>query len=268
MKTMNFSRNQGIVSSPRRARKGFSIIEVAIAMGVVTLLMTTFLGVFGPAQKNILRTLSTKDANRMKDTLSNEMSVLRPTEYASTSSSSSGKYKSSFDKAYSMIEGSHDKSSAVLMYQYKADPTADGDNDGILDAYDDSGSGGGIQGKDYIVQTAVRTLGIDDALIQEELAAEAVEGSVFVIRMSQLVKDTTSSTSDKLVLTASSSSTIVDPDSGSSVSGPDDYPKAVIAFRAEFFRLKSNNFQYIDSANWDFNTIGNAITEANMAVRR
>ena len=259
MKLLTPSANNNQLTHSHRTnkiRKGFSIVEVAIAMGVVTLLLTTFLGVFGPAQKNIQRALSTKDANRMKDTLSKEMSVLR---------SSDTSYTNSFEKAFRMIEGSHDSNKAVLMYQYKANPV-DNDNDGILPAYtgDD-----GIQGRDYIIQTAVRTLGVDDTKISEELSAEVVDGVVFAVRMTQLIKDTTNSSPDKLVLTARDDSGITDPDNpGADIGNPADFPKAVIAFKAEFFRLKSNNSQYISSGAWNFKNIGNAVTEVNMAVRR
>ncbi len=233
----------------RRVRKGFSILEVAIAMGVVTLLLTTFLGVFGPAQKNIQRSLSTKDANRMKDALSNEMSILRVSNTADDSS---------FEKAYRMITDSYDETKAVLLYQYKADPTADPDEDGIFDAYTGAD---GIQGRDYIVETAVRSIGVDDTLIQAELAPKVVEGPVFVVRMSQLVADTNG-------LVARSAAGIVDPDSGATVTDADAYPKAVIAFRAEFFKLNVNKHAYVTGGSWDLNEMGNAVTEVNMAVRR
>jgi hypothetical protein len=259
MKLLHFSRNRHVTDkrhnlSATKTRKGFSIVEVAIAMGVVTLLLTTFLGVFGPAQKNIQRALSTKDASRMKDTLSNEMSILRSSDTAFTSS---------FEKAFRMIESSHDKTSAVLMYQYRANPV-DTDDDGILPAYDGVD---GIQGRDYIIQTAVRTLGVDDTKIEAEL--QVVEGSVFVVRMTQLIKDTAASTAGKLVLTARSTSGITDPDNpGADITDPALYPKAVIAFSAEFFKISANKFGFINSDNWDFDKVGNALTEVNMAIRR
>jgi len=254
MKLLTFSPNKNNSLRPRRvrSRKGFSIVEVAIAMGVVTLLLTTFLGVFGPAQKNIQRALSTKDANRLKDALSNEMSILRSSDTA---------YTSSFDKAFKMIEKSHDSTKGVLMYQYKAIPLDD-DNDGILPPFtgDD-----GIQGKDYIIQTAVRTLGVDDDKIEAELAPKVVDGPVFVVRMSQLIKDTANSAA----LTARDSSGITDPDTpGSDITDSAMFPKAVIAFRAEFFKLSANKFGFVSSDNWDFDAVGNAVTEVNMAIRR
>jgi len=266
MKLLHFSRNRHVTDkrhnlSATKTRKGFSLVEVAIAMGVVTLLLTTFLGVFGPAQKNIQRALSTKDASRMKDTLSNEMSILRSSDTAFTSS---------FEKAFRMIESSHDKTSAVLMYQYRANPV-DTDDDGILPAYDGVD---GIQGRDYIIQTAVRTLGVDDTKIEAEL--QVVEGSVFVVRMTQLVRDP-DSTATKLILSAWADADdvpiagITDPDDpgvDNFITDPDLYPKAVIAFSAEFFKISANKFGFINSDNWDFDKVGNALTEVNMAIRR
>ncbi|MFT5632857.1 MAG: Tfp pilus assembly protein PilV [Rubritalea sp.] len=286
MKLLHFSRNRHVTDkrhnlSATKTRKGFSLVEVAIAMGVVTLLLTTFLGVFGPAQKNIQRALSTKDASRMKDTLSNEMSILRSSDTAFTSS---------FEKAFKMIKNSHDSNKAVIMYQYRADTAAnsDSDGDGILSAYLATD---GIQGKDYIIQTAVRTLG-SSTTIEDEL--KAVNGPVFAIRMTQLVRDP-DSTATKLILSAWADAGdvpiagITDPDSpdtgnkypdpdGKDATDPkDDYPKAVIAFRAEFFKLSANKFGFINGGKWTLDTenipegmvsMGNALTEVNMAIRR
>lgn len=252
MKLTNFQTDS---ASKNKIRRGFSIVEVAIAMGVVTLLLTTFLGVFGPAQQNITRALSSKDANRMKDALINEMSILRASDTS---------YNSSFDKAFKMLERSHDSRQAVLMYQYKAKPEDD-DNDGILPAF--AGTGG-IQGRDYIIQTAVRSVGVDDVKLQSELAAESVDGSVFVVRMTQLVRDPSSSDTN-LILSPRDTSGITDPNNpGPDITAAENYPDAVIAFRAEFFRLKSNNFNYITSGAWNFENIGNSVSEINMAIRR
>jgi len=127
----------------------------------------------------------------------------------------------------------------------------------------------GIQGKDFIIQTAVRRL--DDPRLEDELGE--VEGPVFVVRMTQLVKDP-AATDDKLILSAWNTNNVLkggitDPDEpGSVIDNHLDFPKAVIAFKAEFFRLRANKFNYVTSSNWDFQTIGNAVTEVNIAVRR
>ncbi|MFT5906066.1 MAG: hypothetical protein ACI9E1_001671 [Cryomorphaceae bacterium] len=266
MKSLTFSLNKlnSLRAHRVKSRKGFSIVEVAIAMGVVTLLLTTFLGVFGPAQKNIQRALSTKDASRMKDTLSNEMSILRPTEVTP-----SGPYSTSFEKAFRMIKESHDEAKAVLMYQYRADALAD-PTDGILPPY--AGSDG-IQGRDYIIQTAVRTLDVDAVKIKDEL--KVVDGPVFVVRMTQLVDN--DATDGQLILTAWTEAGVTNPDLPSAQLTAATYPKAVIAFRAEFFKLSANKEGFIYGGKWTFESdtvpagkvsVGNALTEVNMAIRR
>ena len=70
------------------SRKGFSLVEVVIAIGIVAMLLTTFMAVFGPAQKNINKALGSADANRLVHTLENEMAILRPGEEAAYNSSS------------------------------------------------------------------------------------------------------------------------------------------------------------------------------------
>lgn len=237
-------------------RKGFSIVEVAIAMAVVTLLLTTFLGIFGPSQANIQRALSTKDANRLKDALTNEMSIRRSTD-ADTSS---------FVKAFRMISNSHTKATAVLMYEYRANAQAD-TTTGILPAYTGTT---GVQGSDYIIQTAVRALGADTATITSELAA--VEGPVFVVRMTQLVDNDIAD--GQLILSAWAEADgtlkpgITDPENPSAILTAVTYPKAVVALRAEFFKLKANKLGFVTSTNWDFPSLGNPVSEANIAIRR
>jgi len=196
-------------------RKGFSIVEVAIAMGIVTLLLTTFLGVFGPAQNNIQRAIGAQDISRMKDALSTEMSIYRSSEQMN--------YDNSFDKAFEMLKGSSDPNMAILVYQYKA-LLQDTDDDGILPPYTGDN---GVQGRDYIIQTAVRRLDVDST------AAE-----------------------------------IVNPDGGGEAQNSTDYLSAVLTFKADFYRLRVNKFEYVAGGAWDFSNIGGVLTSINMAVRR
>ncbi len=247
-------------SSSARERHGFSLVEVAIALGVVTLLLTTFLGVFGPAQKNIQRSLNIKDANRMKDALYKEMSVLRTSDQGAGGGALTG----SFDKAFQMISSSHEQAKAVLLYQYKAQLT-DNDDDGILPPYTGSD---GIQGQDYVVETAVRSM--TSGFLQSELAPGVIDGPVFVVKMTQLVKR-----SDGAALEAwqDGSGTLIagitDSDNpGAKIAQSADYNKAAIAFKAEFYKLRSNAYNFVSGSNWDFGSLGNSVTDVNMAIRR
>jgi len=247
----------------KKATRGFSIAEVAIAMAVVTLLLTTFLGLFGPAQKNIQRALSSKDANRLKDALVNELSILRPTEVGDDPEN--GEFSSAFEKAFYMISNSHDENKAVLIYQYRAE-LEDDNNDGILPVYLGAD---GIQGKDYIIQTAVRDRDVNESIVEDEL--EAVDGAVYVVRMTQIVYETPTGGEARLTVWKDRddfNAGITDPNSPSSAVDFEDFTEAVISFRAQFFRLSVNKGGFVLDGSWDFDSIGNTVAEANMAISR
>jgi len=243
-----------------KARKGFSIVEVAVALGVVTLMLTTFLGIFGPAQKNVQVALSSKDANSMKDELSNEMSVLRTSQT----------YDNSFDKTVKYILESHDPTTAVVVYRYKALPQSAANNtSGLLPAFGQNNEPPGIPGRDFIVQTAVRKLDqqTENDIMAQELSGRSIDGPVFVVRMTQLITDPDDDTN---LILSTSTGTLLDPNDGTPVPGndPAQYDDGVISFRAEFFKLPSNRFEFVDSSGWVFDDLGSPVIEANIAVRR
>ena len=60
-----------------RNRHGFTLMETVIAIGVVAVLLTTFLAVFGPASAGIRRALSAQEAGRLTNSLERELSSLR-----------------------------------------------------------------------------------------------------------------------------------------------------------------------------------------------
>ena len=238
-----------------KSSRGFSIVEVAVAMGVVTLMLTTFLGIFGPAQKTVQRSLSTKDASAMKDALNNEFSILREQEKIDL------EVTTAFGKAVNFITESHNLDTTVLVYRYKAEPV-DPDNDGILPAYTEIG---GIPGQDYVVQTAVRKFRIGEdlnPLVASELAVESVDGPVFVVRMTQLLNNTNSD-----LILSTQLDQLLDPDDHNIVSVA-TYDDAVIAFRADFYQLPSNALGFVNSNSWNFDTIGSPVVSANIASRR
>ncbi|GAA5494843.1 hypothetical protein Rhal01_01007 [Rubritalea halochordaticola] len=246
-------------STKLNTTKGFSLVEVVIAMGIVAILLTTFFAVFTPAQRNIQRSLGIKDANRMASALENEMAVLRP-------GGESSNYSSAFDKAFEWIKNSNSPDTAVLVYQYTAVPSqsdAQMNPDGTPQAYNTARERG-VPGKDYITFTAVRSLKDSSArtLIEQELVPGVVTGGVYVVRMTQLVPKEDGS------LGLGSEGQIVDPDTESGVGTSDDYQQAYVAFQADFFRLKSNQAGYVLGGSWNFDNLGKAVASRNMAVRR
>lgn len=244
--------------------KGFSIVEVAVAMGVVTLMLTTFLGIFGPAQRNVQRALSSKDAAAMRDALTTELAVLRTTDTT---------YDNAFHKAVDFMIGSQVKDTAVLVYRYKAEPNSTSDS-GILPPYTGSD---GIPGKDYIVQTAVRKLGLNDTQITAELSTRSIAGPVFVVRMTQLVNDADGVLEQSTDVKSLRNPAIGNPDSDTAQeTNYSDYTGAVVPFRAEFYQLPVNQASFVVNGNWMFdfssgsdeNTLGGAVLDVNMAFRR
>ena len=65
---------------------GFTLVEVAIAMGMMAVMISSFMVVFGPSIKGIDKSLSAKEADRLTNALELELSVLRngddPTRHA------------------------------------------------------------------------------------------------------------------------------------------------------------------------------------------
>lgn len=255
---MKLSKSPQLNQRKTRKRKGFSLVEVIIAIGIVALLLTGFLGVFGSAQRSINRSLGVKEANMLKDSLETEMSTLRTGEVDSNGTA----YANSFHKAFEMIKESTDASNAILIYQYKANPV-DNDEDGILPPFtgDD-----GIQGKSYLTQVAVRKKGVSDDLMEDELTSKTVVGSVYAVRMTQLLKEPTSGDLEL----STNVGQIWHEVNGTNTQALShtDYNSAVITFQAEFFKVKSNSFGFVNSSNWDFTNMGNPVAVVNMAVRR
>ncbi|WP_018970062.1 type IV pilus modification PilV family protein [Rubritalea marina] len=249
-----------------KPHSGFSLVEVVIAIGIVAILLTTFMSVFGPAQQKIGKALSIADANRLVSTLEGEMATLRPTEQSDYVASGTG--ASAFEKAFQWIKDSHSPSSAILVYQYQAQPDSE-NNDGTLKAAanqmvaDDSS----LPGVDYITQTIARR--IDKApsgTLQDELVPGVVEGRVYVVRMTQLVRQNGAmglGDAGRILNQSNSGS-----GTGTEASSTGDYDEAFIAFRAEFFELNNNLYSYVTGGTWDFDKLGAPVVSQNIAIRR
>lgn len=243
--------------------RGFSLVEVVIAIGIVAILLTTFMAVFGPAQKNINRAISISDANRLVSTLENEMAVLRPGEESKYTVA--GGDASAFEKAFQWIKDGGDPTKAVIIYQYHALPSGTPNSDDSLKAAESEVlDKRKLPGKDYITQTVARSLGeaSDKRLIKTELKPGVVGGNVYVVRMTQLVKDSNSGN-----LVVGDVGTIRKSD-GSSASDSADYDEAHITLQVEFFQLANNLAAYVTGGAWDFEKLGAPVATHNLAVRR
>lgn len=237
------------VQSRTRLPQGFTLMETVIAIGVLAVLLTAFLAVFAPAAQGIRKAISVQEADRLAYTLERELVTLRSGE--------SGEYQTGFEKAYEWIIDSNDVSNALLIYQYRGNPSSLR-SDGTMEPY----TGNGVAGQDFIVQPVVRAK--DSPELEEDL--RALEGRVYTVQMTQLVFNGGQ-------LTLGTPGEIVDPSPGDGDAGGgtgvDGYPEAVIAFAAEFYAVPNSSFSYISTKmNAATFADANPIFTRNLAVRR
>jgi prepilin-type N-terminal cleavage/methylation domain-containing protein len=234
-----------------RSRRGFTLMETVIAIGVLALLLTAFLAVFGPATAGLRKAISVQEADRLSAALERELVTNRP-------GGSGADYKTGFDKAYEWIKSAPDSGNAILLYQYRGDPSQLRE-DGTMEPYT---GGDGVAGKDFIVQPAVRQRG--DSLLLEDLAA--LDGRIFTVKLTQLVFS-----GGQLARGEAGQITDPTPDDGDAPGGADSdgYPEAVIAFAAEFFIVPNSAPDYVKPGG-KFNPVNltKPIFTRNLAVRR
>ena len=233
----------------RPLAKGFTLAESVIALGILVVLITGFLAVFGPAARTINKTLSTDEASRLQASLEWELSVVREgreeREYDGES----------FRKAVDWIVNSEEKSDAIIVYKYRA-LQGETRTDGTLAP---AARELGIAGRDFIIRPMVRRL--SDPLLREDL--EVVEGRVFFVKLRQLIY------SGDGLRVAEEAGRIVDPNKpGQDFSdSPESYPEALIAFEAEYYNLPTTSFNFLENA-FDPEEFTRPIFSRNLSVIR
>lgn len=233
-------------------KRGFTLLETVIAIGVLAVLLTGFIIVFAPAAAGIKKAINVQEANRLTTALEQEIVTLRGSQENSN-------FQTGFGKAFEWIkDGATSANDALLVYQYRGSLSSvrpDGTPEPVATI------GEKLPGQDYVVQPMVRRK--SDSKFNEDLLA--VEGSVYLVKCTQLIFDQQSGG-----LIAGKAGQIVDPkSSGTVVSQVDQYPEAVIAFAAEFHALPAKSKQYFDSRFMQsFATLKNPIFTRNLAARR
>ncbi|MCP5548599.1 MAG: type II secretion system protein [Akkermansiaceae bacterium] len=255
-------------------RRGFTLLETVIAIGVLAVLLTGFILVFAPAAAGIKKAIDVQEADRLASTLERELVTLRDGE-------ASPKIKTGFDKAFFRIKestgpnqsgnDSGDPDDALLLYSYRG-RMGDFRKDGSPEPLEDTKNK--VPGEDYYVQTMMRQRG--DPLFAEDI--EALEGSITLVKCVQLVFDggvlqpideVEKSLRGKI-------KNPIDPPRGGDPTGPfdepDDYPEATIAFQAEFFPVPARAKSYMIGTNAKFEdfytSAKNPVFSRNLAVRR
>jgi prepilin-type N-terminal cleavage/methylation domain-containing protein len=236
-----------------RTGRGFTLMETVIAIGVLALLLTAFLAVFGPATSGLRRAISVQEADRLAAALERELVTIRP------GATSAGNYSTGFDKAYEWIKASPEKGNEIMLYQYRGDPSQLR-SDGTMEPFTRVG---GVAGKDFIVQPAVRQRG-DDEMLKD---LKALDGRIFAVKLTQLVFSGGQ-------LTRGTAGEITDPtpddgDAAGSGSGSNSYPEAVIAFAAEFYIVPNSSSDYVKpDGKFNLASMTKPVFTRNLAVRR
>lgn len=230
------------------SRRGFTLLETVISIGVLAVLLSAFLAVFGPATTGIRRAISTQEADRLSSALVSELSTRRE-------GTQTNDYTSGFDKGFNWIKDASDSGKTIFVYQYRANPNSGLRSDGSMEPYT---SVNGVAGKDYIVQPMARQR--DDSMLADDL--EVLEGRVFAVKPTQLV-------SNQGALTLGSAGTISDPETGSTVSDSTAYTGSVIPFSAEFFEVPSNAPAFLKTGGaFDMSKLKSPLFSRNLAVNR
>ena len=244
-------KNQLETPAIRKGRRGFTLMETVIAIGVIALLLTGFVAVFAPAVDGIRKSINVQDADRLATTLERELATLRAGQGGPG-------INTGFDKAFEWIKNSDQADEALLIYQYRGNISTqrtDGTPATVANPR-------GTPGRDYVVVPMLRRL--SDNLLTDDL--QALEGQVFVVRCVQLVYNASGQ------LVKGTPGQIADPrGTGGNTATADQYPEAVIAFAAEFYSLPSRDPSYLrgDSFKTYFNDrMRNPMFTRNLAVRR
>lgn len=240
-----------------KIRKGFTLMETVIAIGVLAVMLTAFMGVFGPATKTIRKAINVQEADRLTSALEKELSTNRP-----SAGGGGAQATTAFHKAFEWIQESHETENTIFAYQYRGNPNqlrADGTMTPYLEK-------DGQAGKDFIVQPSFRRR--DDDFFVEDMAA--LEGRVFFVKMTQLVFQNNAGlaigTPGEIVAPAQPANS---PTSALTGQGADGYPEAVIPFTADFYEIQTTDVNFLRSGG-KFNSASYPIPmfSRNLAVRR
>jgi type II secretory pathway pseudopilin PulG len=229
---------------------GFTLMETVIAIGVLVVMLTAFMAVFGPATRGIRRSINVQEADRLTSALEKELSTNRPTATGSEDITA-------FHKAYNWILTSHQTGTVVFAYQYRGNPNQLR-RDGTMQPYVTKG---GQAGRDFVVQPMFRRRS-DSEFIND---LNALEGRVFFVKMTQLVFDG----ANGLKIGQSG---IISPPVGSTPlpgTGADAFPEAVIPFTAEFYEIQTTDPNFLKTGGkFDVAKYTKPMFTRNLAVRR
>jgi prepilin-type N-terminal cleavage/methylation domain-containing protein len=238
-----------------KGKRGFTLMETVIAIGVLAVLLTAFMAVFGPATRGIRKAINIQDADRLVGALESKCA----TDEVDGSSTNPA-----FNRAYDWIEKSGNKGTGVVfLYQYKGDPNGKARGDGSMPPYKQPG---GSPGKEFIVQAAVRKAD-DSNMIGENGDLKALQGRIYFVKMTQLVPDPNGNGLIKGKLGQIQNPTGNNVQPALTGSGADSYNDAYITFVADFYEIQTTSEDFLKSK-LDPDKYGTPIFSRNLVIRR
>lgn len=210
----------------------FTLVEVALAITIVSVVILAAIGLLLPAQRAIDDVLSSDQAARLNQEIEKEFSVLRPGEASAT-------ITTPFDKAYNAVKKGKTKDGLLCAFFYRAKlPTASGTAstlpDGRLAPYTDAINDKRV-GEDYVVQAAVMS---EAAFKATKGFGEALDGKVYVLRMLPLegvVAEPQAVLPTPFKTLPAATATTKPLDAFLAANGPEAYPLAVLPVAVEFY---------------------------------
>jgi type II secretory pathway pseudopilin PulG len=222
--------------------RGFTLMETVIAIGVLAVMLTAFMAVFGPASKTIRRSINVQEADRMTSALEKELATNRPTGASTVEATSA------FHKAYDWIKNSNQNTTVIFAYQYRGNPNSLR-IDGTMTPYTATG---GQAGKDYVVQPMFRRR-TDPEFVND---LKSIEGRVFFVKMTQLVTGVSG-------LTLGVTGTITPG------ADADTFTEAVLPFTVDFYEIQTTDANFLKTGgNFNSANYTKAMFTRNLAVRR
>ena len=239
----------------RKKLAGFTLMETVIAIGVLAVMLTAFMAVFGPATRGIRRSINVQEADRLTSAMEKELATNRP-----TASGTGSEAVTAFHKAYDWIENSHQANTVVFAYQYRGNPNSLR-RDGTMEPYLQRT---GQAGQDFVVQPMFRRR--NDPLFEQDL--RALESRVFFVKMTQLVFD---GANGLRLGTPGVITPPPQPPGTPALTGAkaDSFPEAVIPFTAEFFEIQTTDPKFLRTGGkFDLIRYTKPMFTRNVAVRR
>ena len=225
-------------------RRGFTLVETLLALGLVSILISIFLMVFVPSRTMVPDALG--------------MATLKPGEVAQPGArkSSANRFVTPFDKAFNWLQRSKKPETAVVVFSYRAD-TSKKRADGVYPALQGNRNLPGLS-----TQLVTVACPMDDTRYAKFIP-DAV-GPVYIVRMTQLVYN--GKGGYRLAARPGEIVGASKPDSYVSKEGDGEPWGAVVFYRADFYLMQPKIPARYKGRSWA--QLGNPSFSANLSFRR